>query len=154
MGLLPFRSVTITDNLKGEKMNKKLIWATVAIAIFTGPNVLAQDTIVDQLVTACESDIQNYCSQVTPGNGRMLHCMAAHEDKISGQCEYAFYQAANLLEQLSVAINYLAQECGTEIETLCSDVEMGDGRILACLEKHDEEVGEGCKKAVADTVGE
>ncbi len=142
------------DNLKGEKMNKKLIWATVAIAIFTGPNVLAQDTIVDQLVTACESDIQNYCSQVTPGNGRMLHCMAAHEDKISGQCEYAFYQAANLLEQLSVAINYLAQECRTEIETLCSDVEVGDGRILACLNEHDDKVGEGCKKAVADTVGE
>ncbi len=135
-------------------MKKKMIWVTVAVAIFTGPHALAQESVIDHLVNACESDIQNYCSQVTPGNGRMLHCMAAHEDKISGQCEYAFYQAATLLEQLSVAIAYLAQECKTEIETLCSDVELGDGRILACLDEQKKEVGEGCKKAIADTVGE
>ncbi len=135
-------------------MKKKMIWVTVAIAIFMGPSALAQDTLIDHLVKACESDIQNYCSKVTPGNGRMLHCMAAHEDKISGQCQYAFYQAATLLEQLSVAINYLAQECKTEIETLCNDVQVGDGRILTCLAEQEEKVGEACKKAIADTVGE
>jgi len=126
----------------------------VVVVIFTGSNALAQETLIDHLVNACESDIENYCSQVTPGNGRMLHCMAAHEDKISGQCEYAFYQAATLLEQLSVAINYVAQECKTEIQTLCSDIVVGEGRILACLDENAEKVGEGCKKAVADTVGE
>lgn len=122
--------------------------------MFAGSSAFAQETLLEHLVTACETDLENYCSQVTPGNGRLLHCMAAHEDKISGQCEYAFYQAATLLEQLSVAVNYLAQECKTDIETHCSDVEMGDGKILACLAEHDEETGESCKKAVADTVGE
>jgi len=131
-----------------------VIWVAAALAIFSSPAALAQDTIIEHLVLACESDIENYCSQVTPGNGRMLHCMAAHEDKISGQCVYAFYQAASLLEQLSVAINYVAQECSTEIETLCSDVVAGEGRILACFEKHEEELGDACKKAIADTVGE
>jgi Cysteine rich repeat len=133
-------------------MRKRVLWTASVLALFSGSNALAQDSIVEHLVAACETDIENYCSQVTPGNGRMLHCMAAHEDKISGQCEYAFYQAASLLEQLSVAINYLAQECKTEIQTLCSDVEMGDGRILACLDEQPEKVGEGCKKAIADTV--
>ncbi len=135
-------------------MKKKMIWVTVAIAIFTGPQALAQESLIDHLIDACEGDLQKYCSQVTPGNGRLLHCMAAHEDKISGQCEYAFYQTASLLEQLSVAIAYLAQECKTEIQTLCSGVELGEGRILACLDEHSEEVGDSCKKAVADTVGE
>ena len=135
-------------------MKKKMIWVTVAIAIFTGPQALAQESLIDHLIDACESDLHKYCSQVTPGNGRLLHCMAAHEDKISGQCEYAFYQTATLLEQLSMAIAYVAQECETEIETLCRDVALGEGRILACLEEHAEEVGDGCKKAVADTVGE
>lgn len=134
-------------------MKMRLFWTASVLAFFSGSHALAQDSIVEHLVAACETDIENYCSQVTPGNGRMLHCMAAHEDKISGQCEYAFYQAASLLEQLSVAINYLAQECKTEIQTLCSDVEMGDGRILACLDEQSEKVGAGCKKAIADTVG-
>ena len=135
-------------------MRKMMTGMTAAIALFAASSAMAQETLLDHVVTACETDLQNYCSQVTPGNGRLLHCMAAHEDKISGQCEYAFYQAATLLEQLSVAINYLAQECKTDIQTHCSDVEMGDGKILACLGEHEAEVGEGCKKAVADTVGE
>ena len=135
-------------------MKRKMIWVTVAVAIFTGPQVLAQEALIDHLINSCEGDIRNYCSQVTPGNGRMLHCMAAHEDKISGQCEYAFYQTASLLEQLSVAIAYVAQECKTEIQTLCSGVELGEGRILACLDEQAEEVGDSCKKAIADTVGE
>ncbi len=131
-----------------------MIWTAAALAIFASPAALAQDTLVEHLVLACESDIENYCSKVTPGNGRLLHCMAAHEDKISGQCVYAFYQAASLLEQLSVAINYVAHECSTEIETLCSDVVAGEGRMLACFDKHEEELGDACKKAIADTVGE
>ena len=135
-------------------MKMKMIWVTVAIAIFTGPQALAQESLIDHLIDACESDLHKYCSQVTPGNGRLLHCMAAHEDKISGQCEYAFYQTATLLEQLSMAIAYVAQECETEIQTLCRDVALGEGRILACLDEHAEEGGDGCKKAVADTVGE
>jgi hypothetical protein len=135
-------------------MKKKTIWVTLALTIITGRNVLAQDTLVDHLIDACESDIASYCSQVTPGNGRLLHCMAAHEDKISGQCEYALYQAATLLEQLSMAISYVAQECESEIETLCNDVAVGEGRILVCLEDHEQDVGESCKAAIANTVGE
>lgn len=80
--------------------------------------------------------------------------MAAHENKISGQCEYAFYQAATLLEQLAVAVSYIAQECETDIETHCSDMGTGDGKILACLTEHDAEVSESCKKAVAGDAGE
>ncbi len=135
-------------------MKKKIMWVTVCLAIFAGPNALAQETLVDHLISACESDIENYCSQVTLGEGRMLHCMAAHEDKISGQCQYALYQAATLLEQLSMAIAYVARECETEIEAICSNVAVGEGRILACLEEQEEKVGEGCKKAIADTIAD
>ena len=114
----------------------------------------AQESLLEYVVDACEGDLQQYCSQVTPGEGRLLHCVAAHEDKLSGQCEYALYQAASLLEQLSVAIVYVAQSCQTEIETLCSDVQAGEGRILACLAENDEQVGDTCRKAIADTVGQ
>ncbi len=135
-------------------MNRKILWLAAAMAIFTSPAALAQEAIIDHLILACESDLENYCSQVTPGEGRLLHCVAAHEDKISGQCVYAFYQAATLLEQLAVAINYVAQECRTEIETLCSDVVVGEGRILACFEANEEKLGDACKAAISDTISE
>ena len=116
-------------------MKKQFLWATVAVASLFGSNVFAQEEtpLLDNLIEACAGDIENFCSQVTPGEGRMLYCMAAHEDKISGQCQYAFYETASILEQMSVALNYLAQECAGDIEKLCADVELGEGRVRARL---------------------
>ena len=135
-------------------MKTRSLWLTAAALFLTGSQTMAQETLIDHLIDACEGDINNYCSQVTPGNGRLLHCMAAHEDKISGQCQYAFYQAATILEQLSTAIAYLANECATDIETFCNDVAMGDGRVLACLDENEEGTSAACKKAISDTVAE
>jgi hypothetical protein len=137
-------------------VKKQLLWATVAVASLFGSNVFAQDEtpLLDNLIEACSGDIENYCSQVTPGEGRMLYCMAAHEDKISGQCQYAFYETASILEQMSVALNYLAQECAEDIVKLCADVELGEGRVLACLDENEKEVGASCKTAIADTIAD
>ncbi len=135
-------------------MKKQITLLTLAAGIFFGSHLMAQDSLVEHLVMACETDIQSYCSQVTPGEGRMLHCMAAHEDKISGRCQYAFYQAAAVLEQLATAVAYVASQCETDIETHCRDVAMGEGRILMCLNENKAEVSDACNQAVSDTVGE
>ncbi len=135
-------------------MKKKITLLTLAAGIFFGSHLMAQDALVEHLIQACETDIQSYCSQVTLGEGRMLHCMAAHEDKISGRCQYAFYQAATVLEQLAQAIAYVANQCATDIETHCRGVAMGEGRILMCLNENKAEVSDACNQAVSDTVGE
>lgn len=135
-------------------MKTRMLWLTAVATILSGSQALAQDTLLDHLIDSCEGDIRNYCSQVTPGNGRLLHCMAAHEDKISGQCQYAFYQAATLLEQLATAVAYLASQCATDIETHCANVELGEGRILACLSENEAEVSDACNQAVSDTIAE
>ena len=135
-------------------MIRKLKLALGVLAVTAAAPAMAQDSLLEDVLTSCEADLKQYCSQVTPGEGRLLHCAAAHEDKLSGQCSYALYQAASLLEQLAVAIAYVAQSCETEIKTLCGDVKAGEGRILSCLEGNSESLGDGCKKALADTVSE
>ena len=135
-------------------MIKKLKLAIGVFVVAAAAPAVAQDSLLEYVVNSCEADIKQYCSQVTPGEGRLLHCAAAHEDKLSGECSYALYQAASLLEQLSVAIAYVAESCETEIKTLCSDVKAGEGRILSCLEGNGEALGDACKKALADTVSE
>ncbi|MDH3756587.1 MAG: cysteine rich repeat-containing protein [Gammaproteobacteria bacterium] len=135
-------------------MIRKLKLALGILAVAAAAPAVAQDSLLEYVATSCEADIEQYCSQVTPGEGRLLHCAAAHEDKLSGQCSYALYQAASLLEQLSVAIAYVAQSCETEIKTMCGDVKAGEGRILTCLEGNSESLGDACKKALADTLSE
>ena len=142
-----------TNNLE-ERMKSALKMIMAAAGLAMAAQASAQDSVVDYLMEACKDDLTQYCSQVTPGEGRLLHCVAAHEDKLSGQCEYALYRAATVLEQMAVALSYLATSCEAEIRTLCSDVAIGEGRILACLDENNEQLGEACRKAIADTVAE
>jgi hypothetical protein len=140
-----------------KETNMKHIIRSLLIAggLLTGFQATAQESpLIDALVEACDADIKQYCSQVTPGEGRLLHCAAAHEDKLSSQCTYALYQAASLLEQVAVAIAYVAESCETEITTMCRDVPVGEGRILACLEENDAKLGESCKTAITETAAE
>jgi len=135
-------------------MLRTMLLAAAAIFLITARPAAAQDSVVDHVLEACKADLEHYCPLVTPGNGRILHCMAAHADKISGRCEFAFYQAAAFLEELTVAIAYFAQECETDLENYCSDVPAGEGRLLTCLDANAENVSDSCKLAVADILGQ
>ena len=112
-------------------------------------NVSAQD-IVGQVQTGCEAEIKNYCSQVSLGEGRLLACFYAHEDKLSGQCQYTLYSAAAQLEHAVSALNYVAGQCMGDIELLCPEVQAGEGRILNCLESKGEALGAACSQAIDD----
>lgn len=123
-----------------------------AMALLPVGHSAAQHPVMEGLVTACQDDIEQYCGQVTPGEGRLLFCAAAHEDKLSGECSYALYEAASYLDQIATAIAYVATECRTDIENLCAGVRAGEGRILSCLADNEARVSDGCKSAVRDVV--
>lgn len=112
----------------------------------------AQESLLDYVVESCETELVEYCSTVTPGDGRLLLCMAAHEDKISTQCAVALYQASAILQDLIDTIAYLADSCATDIETHCSETPMGEGRLLMCLEDNADDLTDSCSTAIAETV--
>ena len=113
-------------------------------------NQVAAENLVEIVAKGCEKEITTYCSQVTPGEGRVLACLYAHSDKLSGQCEWALYDAAAQLERAVNALSYVANECEQDLETLCSAVEMGEGRLLTCLEDNEEKVSDRCTQALMD----
>ena len=43
----------------------------------------------ERVQNACRTELQKFCATVTPGEGRLLLCMQAHEDKLGNQCELA-----------------------------------------------------------------
>ena len=49
---------------------------------------------ITKLEKTCAGDIKKYCKDVTPGEGRMVYCMQAHEDKISPKCAYELGETA------------------------------------------------------------
>jgi len=134
-------------------MKRFVFFAVAAFLVFGASGVSAEEgdeDIIDGVMKACEPEINAYCSQVTPGEGRLLACFYAHEDKISGRCEYALYEAAAQLEQFAAAVTHLAIECIDDLETYCGQVEVGEGRVATCLLDHKGEVSEGCRQAIDD----
>jgi hypothetical protein len=106
--------------------------------------------LIETVANGCKMELEKYCSQVTPGQGRVLACLYAHEDKLSGKCEYALYDAAVQLERAVAALSYVANECNADLEKYCESIEPGKGRLLDCLDKHDKQVSKRCKQAIKD----
>jgi hypothetical protein len=127
----------------------KVISLIVALFAFSLPATALED-IVDSVATGCEKELSSFCKDVTPGDGRILACLYAHADKISGRCEYAVYDAAAQLERAVGALTYVANECDEDMDKFCSSVEAGKGRILTCLKKNEDKVSKRCNQAMKD----
>jgi hypothetical protein len=113
-------------------------------------NLSAQETLIETVANGCKTEITTYCKDVKPGEGRILACLYAYEDKLSGKCEYALYDAAARLERAVAALTYVAKECEADIVANCSGVKAGEGRVLQCLEKNEAKVSARCKGAIKD----
>jgi hypothetical protein len=110
----------------------------------------AQKGPVETAMEGRRQELDTYCKGVTPGEGRLLACLYAFEDKLSGRCLYALYDAANQLEWAVMALRYLANECKGDVTSLCADTMPGEGRILKCLENNEAKVSSRCKQAAKD----
>jgi hypothetical protein len=126
---------------------KKAMLTTVALLMSMSGQLYAQG-IVETVETGCATEISTFCSQVSPGEGRLLACFYAHEDKLSGQCQYALYSAAAQLDQAVSALNYVATECNDDLMKHCAEVQIGEGRVIECLRANKDTVSAACMTAV------
>jgi hypothetical protein len=133
-------------------MRHAMVWMVVIgmVLVFSGV-VSAQQSLIDSVVKGCDKELKTYCKDVTPGEGRVLACLYAHSDKLSGQCEYALYDAAAQLERAVNALAYAANECRDDLTKLCADIKPGGGRLMQCIDKNEAKVSKRCKQALKDT---
>jgi hypothetical protein len=130
-------------------MNKNMIkmLAAMALAGIIG-SVYAGEDIVSDVAAGCAAETEQYCSQVTLGEGRLLACFYAHEDKLSSECVNTLYTAFDTLSAEVNALTHVAEQCSGDIETFCAETEMGEGRVAQCLGYHSEELSESCSNAI------
>jgi hypothetical protein len=121
-----------------------LLGATLA----SPPRVLGQGP-TESIRKDCEKELAMYCKDVTPEQGRVLACLYAHGNGLSGQCEFALYEVMNQLEKaLSPTVRFM-KACDKDARKHCPLVEQGEGRILNCLKEKSAHVSPGCRQAMA-----
>jgi hypothetical protein len=130
------------------------------LAILSAGSVSAQASIgktlldklnarVTKVESACAKDIKKYCSTVTPGEGRMIYCMQAHEDKISSKCAFELEDAATAIQTAAEALKVGVIACKAEINGVCGKIKPGEGRIATCLLENKSTASAGCVEAIA-----
>ena len=132
----------------------------VVLGIF-GKAAFAADP-VERAIVACEYELTHFCSTVTPGEGRLMMCLGAHEDKISVDCAVAVYDAAVAIDILAGLIAAIGTACEQEIVDHCATpssdtelvVEVGQGQVVACLAAHESDLGNSCKSVISELLSD
>ena len=137
-------------------MKKAALWTVWFLAFTTGSLFAAADPqqtareAVATFLQGCEQELTAWCGEVTPGEGRLLACLYAHQDKLSPDCEYALYKAEAQLERTLGSLTYTDNECRNDLMNYCADVRPGEGRLLDCLKKNEAKVSARCKTELAE----
>ncbi len=124
--------------------------AVIGCMVLLGGTAAAQKGPMEMVMDGCKMELDTYCKGVVPGEGRILACLYAFEDKLSNRCEYALYDAATQLERAVNALAYMAGECREDLKKYCSDVKPGEGRLLNCLDSNGARLSVRCKQAMTD----
>ena len=127
-----------------------ILGIVVSIVLLSTMPALAGEDLVQTVAEGCKAELESYCKDVTPGEGRILACLYSHQDRLSGKCEYALFDAAVQLERAVAALAYVVNECADDLDEHCRSVEAGEGRLLECIEKNDKNVSARCKDALKE----
>jgi hypothetical protein len=106
----------------------------VAIVVLGPTAATAQQPSVRQ---ACAADLQQYCGEARPGEGRLGACAEQHFSEFSEPCKKV------LLSNVDVV-----KVCKPDVERTCSNIEPGGGRIQLCMKDHFAEYSHPCRRAI------
>lgn len=106
------------------------------------------DAAAQKIQAACADDVTKFCSSVTKGDGRVIHCMLAFEDQISAKCDFAVFEAQRNLQHALDRVAEAADACGAEIQKYCGNAPEGGGGIAQCLIKNKAAIKKSCRAAV------
>jgi len=110
-----------------------------AALMLWSPNVTAQETLA---VRSCMADAKSLCPGTTgTGIEPLRGCFRDHLKEVSDACVLSL---AKLAEVDPACLAHLRQQC--------ENVEIGEGRLEACLKTAADGLSDGCKDALARAV--
>jgi hypothetical protein len=138
-------------------MNKHMMMVLLLILVLTFPAYAAKDPLtegaqgaLDTFTEGCQQELTTFCKDVTPGEGRILACLYAFQDKVTPRCEYALYDSIGQLDRTLTNLAYAVGECRDDLKTYCSEIKPGEGRLLDCLNSNESKLSNRCNYALKD----
>ncbi len=120
-------------------MSSRLFSSVFAAAFVIGLGTInvAADGLAARLqavAKSCDTDIQTYCTGMTPGGGKIVRCLGSNYMNVSPSCRATMASAMNDL-------------CGQDLARLCPGSALGSGQAESCLQSHIADLKGACKSA-------
>lgn len=93
----------------------------------------------------CVADRQQFCANVQPGQGRIFQCLKQNEANLSAACKQKVQER---VAQMRARGQQIRQQCRQDIQTVCANVQRGQGRIWQCLKQNEANLSAGCRQAM------
>lgn len=106
---------------------------------------------LDTFTEGCQQELTTFCKDVTPGEGRIIACLYAFQDKITPRCEYALYDSIAQLDRTLTNLSFAIGECSDDLKSYCSHIKPGEGRLLECLNSNEQKISNRCNYALKET---
>ena len=91
----------------------------------------------------CEAEVQRYCPDSLEGENRR-RCVVQRLKRLDAPCQQIVQQR---LVRWREAESY-KHACIEDMKRVCPTVQPGDGRILQCLQEHEQDLSEGCYQSL------
>jgi hypothetical protein len=124
---------------------------TLVILLGTALSAMADEKLMARAVESCGSDITAYCPHVKMGQGRILACLLANDDKISTECGMALNEVTLNIEEVRAQGKEIVEACEADRETFCPTEYWAEGGVVRCLLKQSrvvEGASLGCRHAL------
>lgn len=137
---VPELDLTIPGVPSGPRATNS-IGETAAGALSDGPTAFSNaDPRARQVVEVkCDAEVQRYCPDSLTGEERR-RCAARRLKQLPPACQQIVRQR---IVRWKEAEGYKLA-CADDVNRLCQTVQPGEGRILQCLQEHEQELSDRC----------
>lgn len=91
----------------------------------------------------CDAEVQQYCPDSLEGEDRR-RCVMQRFKRLDASCQQIVQQR---LVRWKAADGYKSA-CLADVKRFCRTVPAGDGRVLHCLQEHEQDLSEGCYQSL------
>jgi hypothetical protein len=95
---------------------------------------------IEEFGRTCRSDMEQFCSGIEPGAGRVFGCLSQHQVELSSACEAQVTRISVARERVAA----VRKACTADAERLCEGVPQKAGPLLECLQANQARLSGDC----------
>lgn len=130
-------------------MRRTCIPSAVSLAIAILMLAVTTPASAFDFLQMCKADVQTHCSTVKPGDGRLLACLYAHEDKLTKGCDELLSVQLDQVDWFMEDMRASIAACVPDLKVMCADAPVGGGAKRACLMEKRKQASPECQGAIA-----